>query len=320
MAHDRTERHANGNHAARFQKLFGKGRVLGGVLVNNVRFDFFGNVELGSDFRIGHRRAHLVLANQPFAKRPADHESGHHTERGCGYCHHRAARNAVELFKVGTKRSRCAQTTHHRNGTGKQAIVEINAQELCHRYAEHVLQNGQYGHGNQKAQQKLAALPDQLKAGHHADRREEGKHQHRLQSGVKHHAHNAAAFQYGEHKRKRHAAHHWAWHRQTLQHGDDVLEPHAEVISADRKRQGLHHINMYHKHVRCIYRQLTVPFFFVFLILLSRLCFVAAGSGFTRGKKCPGEPGQKRLCSRKADLANTSKQFIQETFHQYKPG
>ena len=51
-----------------------------------------------------------------------------------------------------------------------------------------------------------------------------------------------------------------------------------------------------------------------------RSCFPATGSGFTRGKKCPGEPGQKRLCSRKADLANASKQFIQETFHQYKPG
>ena len=170
---DRTQSHADGYHAARFEKLFGKGRMFGRMLVNNVRLDFFGNIELGSHFRIGHRGAHFVLANQPFAERTADRESRHHTERcGC-HRHHRAARNTVKLLEVRPECCRRAQTTHHRDGTGEQPVMKINAHELGNRYTEHILKHGEHSHGNQKAQQKLAALPDQLEAGHHADRGKE---------------------------------------------------------------------------------------------------------------------------------------------------
>ena len=237
--------------------------MFGRMLVNNVRLDFFGNIELGSHFRIGHRGAHFVLANQPFAERTADRESRHHTERcGC-HRHHRAARNTVKLLEVRPECCRRAQTTHHRDGTGEQPVMKINAHELGNRYTEHILKHGEHSHGNQKAQQKLAALPNQLEAGHHADRGKESEHQHRLQSGVEHLSHDAAAFKHREQKRKRHASYHWARHRQAFQYGNNVLEPHAKVISTDRKRQSLHHIDMHHKHVCCIYRQLTVPFVFL---------------------------------------------------------
>ena len=216
----------------------------GRVLVDHVGLVFIGNVQVGRHVGVGERGLHLVAADEPLAEGAADRKRRDHAEGGGGDGGDRAARNPVEVFKVGTEGRGCAEAAHHRNRTREDAVVKVVAHELGDADADAVLHEAKGGDGRKKRHKELAALLDELQACHQADRGEEGKHQHRLQLGVERDGENPVGFKHRENEGNGHAAHDGARDREAFKEGDALFDGAAAVVGKHGKRKRLHHVDV----------------------------------------------------------------------------
>ena len=185
------------------------------------------------------RGLNLVAVNHPFAERAAKDERRDHAERGSRDADRRAARDAVGVFKERTEGRGRAETAHHGNGTGENAVMLIKPHRLSDRHADEVLQHHEDRNRDEEGDEECAALLDQLQARHKADRRIEGKHQKRLQRRIKMHLNDVHAVENRKHDGEQNAADHRARNRVLLENADVLLHPDAEIVREHRERERL---------------------------------------------------------------------------------
>ena len=188
-------------------------------------------------------RSHLVTTQQPFTDRTTRDQRVRHGKRSRGNRHSRCTRQTIGLFKIRTKCCRRPQTTHQGNGTNHDAVTSVQAQHRSQAHAQDVLHHSQNGHGNQEEHEHDAALTNDLKTGHQADRRKERQHQLFLKRRVEFHAQNTHAFKDGKRDGNTDTAHHRRRNRIATEKLNFGLEPGTEIVGQHGKSDRLDHID-----------------------------------------------------------------------------